>query len=230
MTWGRWVSQCQWDAACRAFLQRDPAFGMATARLANGGTEGYASGWNRWVPSSKSRPTLYVFIGDQHGLTTLAPPPPGAPVQDIERQPADLHRSPLWQALITSGDHLIGHGGGPPERVYRVRHDVQQSATVDRFLDELDEMAPEAVEVESPLLARMRSASRHAMVDLADRFGAIAKNLDNAGLTNLADELASVAKLLDGEPIVTRYLTVAAEDGGIACWPPVEKQAIDRIP
>lgn len=131
MSWGRWVSQCQWDAACRAFLQRDPAFGMATARLAEGGTEGYEPGWNRWVPRSKSQPTLYVFIGDSNGLTTLAPPPPGTPVKDVERQPADLHRSPLWQALLTSANNLIGHGGGPPKRVYRARHFIRQSATAD---------------------------------------------------------------------------------------------------
>ncbi len=131
MSWGRWVSQCQWDAACRAFLQRDPAFGMATARLAGGGTEGYASGWNRWVPRSKLQPTLYVFVGDKSGLTTLVPPPPRTPVKDVERQPADLHGSPLWSPLVVSGNNLIHHGGGPPERVYRVRHCIRQSATAD---------------------------------------------------------------------------------------------------
>lgn len=88
----------------------------------------------------------------------------------------------------------------------------QQASTVDRFLEELDGMAPEAVEVVYPVLAKMRSASRQALSNLVDRFGAIAKDLDKDGLTALADELTSVAKLLDQEIVVTRYLTVPAED------------------
>jgi F-type H+-transporting ATPase subunit delta len=88
----------------------------------------------------------------------------------------------------------------------------QQSATVDRFLDDLDEMAPEAAEVQNPVLAKMRSASRLALGNLVDRFDTIVKDLDNTGLTTLADELVSVAKMLDHETVVTRYLTVPAED------------------
>ena len=88
----------------------------------------------------------------------------------------------------------------------------QQSATVDRFLDELDEMAPEAAAVDHPLLAKMRSASRLALGNLVDRFDAIAKGLDNPGLEKLADELVSVGKMLNNEIVVTRYLTVPAED------------------
>ncbi|MCQ4362794.1 F0F1 ATP synthase subunit B/delta [Mycobacterium gordonae] len=88
----------------------------------------------------------------------------------------------------------------------------QQASTVDRFLDELDDMAPEPVEVEYPVLAKMRSASRHAVGNLVDRFDTLAKDLDNQGLTTLSDELVSVAKMLNQEVVVTRYLTVPAED------------------
>ncbi|WP_205874089.1 F0F1 ATP synthase subunit B/delta [Mycobacterium camsae] len=88
----------------------------------------------------------------------------------------------------------------------------QQASTVDRFLDELDDMAPEPVEVEYPVLAKMRSASRRAVSNMVERFDTIAGDLDNQGLTTLADELVSVAKLLDQEIVVTRYLTVPAED------------------
>lgn len=88
----------------------------------------------------------------------------------------------------------------------------QQASTVDRFLDELDDMAPEPVEVECPVLAKMRSASRHAVGNLVDRFDTLAKDLDNQGLTTLSDELVSVAKMLNQEVVVTRYLTVPAED------------------
>lgn len=88
----------------------------------------------------------------------------------------------------------------------------RQASTVDRFLDELDDMAPEPVEVECPVLARMRSASRSAMSTLMDRLNALADDLDNDALTTLADELVSVAKMLDQEIVVTRYLTVPSED------------------
>ena len=89
---------------------------------------------------------------------------------------------------------------------------AQQSATVDRFLDELDEMAPAAAHVEYPLMAKMRSASRRAVVSLSDRFDAIAKDLDTKGLSNLARELVEAANLLVREVVVTRYVTLAAED------------------
>jgi F-type H+-transporting ATPase subunit delta len=88
----------------------------------------------------------------------------------------------------------------------------RQATTVDRFLDELDDMAPEPVEVEYPVLTKMRSASRRAVGNLVDRFDTLANDLDKQGLTTLSDELASVAKILDQEIVVTRYLTVPAED------------------
>ncbi len=89
---------------------------------------------------------------------------------------------------------------------------AQQSATVDRFLDDLEAMAPASAEVEYPLLTKMRSASRRALVSLSDRFSTLAKNLDNKGLSTLSSELVSVAQMLDREIVVTRYLTVSAED------------------
>lgn len=90
----------------------------------------------------------------------------------------------------------------------------QQAGTVDRFLDDLEAMAPSEAEIDYPVLTKMRSASRRALADLVDRFGEIAKDLDDKGLSTLADELASVAALLEREVVVTRYLTVPAEDAG----------------
>jgi F-type H+-transporting ATPase subunit delta len=58
----------------------------------------------------------------------------------------------------------------------------------------------------------MRSASRRALQSLSDRFGTIAKDLDNSGLSSLSGELVSVAQMLDRELVVTRYLTLPAED------------------
>jgi F-type H+-transporting ATPase subunit delta len=88
----------------------------------------------------------------------------------------------------------------------------QQSATVDRFLDELDAMAPSESDVEYRVLAKMRSASRRSVAGLEQRFGEVAERLDDNGLSTLADELARVAALLDREVVVTRYLTLPAED------------------
>lgn len=89
---------------------------------------------------------------------------------------------------------------------------AQQSATVDRFLDDLDAMAPSEADVQYPLLAKMRSTSRAALAAVVERFDEVAQNLDDEALWTLADELASVAELLDRELVVTRYLTLPAED------------------
>lgn len=88
----------------------------------------------------------------------------------------------------------------------------QQSATVDRFLDDLDAMAPSKAEIHYPILSRMRSASQQALTNLVDRFGEIAEDLDETALATLADDLASVTQLLAREVVVTRYLAVRAED------------------
>ena len=88
----------------------------------------------------------------------------------------------------------------------------QQSATVDRFLDDLDAMAPSEAEIHYPVLGSLRSASRQALSDLINRFGEIAEDLDDTALTTLADELVSVAELLTHEVVVTRYLATRAED------------------
>lgn len=88
----------------------------------------------------------------------------------------------------------------------------RQAATVDRFLDELDAMAPMAAEVESPILARMRSASREALEGLLDKFGEVAGGLDEQGLSALGEDLTAVAEVLERETVVTRHLTVPTED------------------
>ncbi|MCV7078320.1 F0F1 ATP synthase subunit B/delta [Mycobacterium szulgai] len=123
----------------------------------------------------------------------------------------ELLRAQLTRQLRLELGHESVRQAGELVRNY-IADDQQQSATVDRFLDELDEMAPQAVDVEYPLQAKMRSASRRALAGLVGRFDTIAKDLDTNGLSTLADELVSVAKLLDNEIVVTRYLTVPAED------------------
>jgi F-type H+-transporting ATPase subunit b/F-type H+-transporting ATPase subunit delta len=123
----------------------------------------------------------------------------------------ELLRTQLARQLRLELGHESVRQAGELVRNY-VADAVHQSATVDRFLDDLDAMAPAPADVEYSLLAKMRSASRRALVSLSDRFSTIAKNLDNEALSTLSSELVSVAEMLDREIVVTRYLTVPAED------------------
>jgi ATP synthase F0 subunit b/ATP synthase F1 delta subunit len=93
-----------------------------------------------------------------------------------------------------------------------VADSAQQSATVDRFLDDLDAMAPSEADVQYPIAEKMRSASRAALAGLTKRFDEIADDLDDQGLSTLADDLTSVAAMLEREHVVTRYLSLPAED------------------
>lgn len=124
---------------------------------------------------------------------------------------AELLRAQLTRQLRLELGHESVRQAGELVRNY-VADAAQRSATVDRFLDDLDAMAPASAEVAYPLLTKMRSASRQALINLSDRFGAIAKSLDSKGLYAVSSELVSVAQLLGREIVVTRYLTVPAED------------------
>ncbi|HEY0225748.1 MAG TPA: F0F1 ATP synthase subunit B/delta [Mycobacterium sp.] len=127
-----------------------------------------------------------------------------------ERQ-AELLRAQLSRQLRVELGHESVRQAEELVRNY-VADSEQQSATVDRFLDELDAMAPAAADVKYPLMAKMRSASRQALKSVTDAFDAIASDLDVPGLEKLSAELVSVAKALDGETVVTRYLTLPSED------------------
>jgi ATP synthase F0 subunit b len=87
-----------------------------------------------------------------------------------------------------------------------------QSATVDRFLDELDAMAPSSAVVEDPATARLRSASRESLGALVANFDEVAAGLGPEQLSTVANDLASVAKLLAREKILTRHLADPADD------------------
>ena len=124
----------------------------------------------------------------------------------------DLLRTQLSRQLRLELGHEAVRQAGELVRNY-VADSEQQTATVDRFLDELDEMAPVSADVQYPLMTRMRASSRVALGNLSDKFSTIAKDLDNKGLSTLSSELVEVAQMLDREIVVTRYLTVPAEDG-----------------
>jgi F-type H+-transporting ATPase subunit delta len=87
-----------------------------------------------------------------------------------------------------------------------------QADTVDRFLAELEQMAPSSAEVGTHAEVKLRAASRESQTALVDKFDATAKNLDAAALTTLSDELAAVARLLHGEVNLERHLAAPADD------------------
>lgn len=82
-----------------------------------------------------------------------------------------------------------------------------QSATVDRFLDQLDSMAPAAFTPE--VASGLRSSSRDAQDALVREFDAVAVGMSGEALSQLSGELVAVAKLLVGEPILARHLAEA---------------------
>ncbi|HZA11253.1 F0F1 ATP synthase subunit B/delta [Mycobacterium sp.] len=93
-----------------------------------------------------------------------------------------------------------------------VADEKNQSATVDRFLDELDAMAPSEINIEDAATAKLRSASRDALRALVERFDEVTADLDESALSSLADDLVAVTKLLSREAILTRHLADPSND------------------
>jgi ATP synthase F0 subunit b/ATP synthase F1 delta subunit len=112
-------------------------------------------------------------------------------------------RNGLGQESVDKADELVrAHVADP----------AAQAATVDRFLDELDGMAPSPFVFETSAHARLGAASRAAIAALTADFDGRIGGLDGNGLTALADELASVARLLLSEPVLNRHLAEHSDD------------------
>lgn len=124
-------------------------------------------------------------------------------VQLLRQQLIRQLRTGLGEESVRKADELVrAHVADPGN----------QSATVDRFLDELDQMAPSEATVETGAAARLRAASRQALEALTGEFDTVAGRLRESGLTTLADELASVAALLVAQPALTRHLARPSDD------------------
>jgi F-type H+-transporting ATPase subunit delta len=93
---------------------------------------------------------------------------------------------------------------------------VAQSATVDRFLDELDAMPatakPPSAAFDAGAKLNLRATSREALAGVVETFEDVAQSLDYEGLTTLADELSASARLLHSRPTLTRALTKPTAD------------------
>ncbi|MDT7760667.1 MAG: F-type H+-transporting ATPase subunit b atpH [Mycobacterium sp.] len=87
-----------------------------------------------------------------------------------------------------------------------------QSATVDRFIDELDAMAPSEAVIADRVAARLRPASRESLAALVATFDELTADLGPDQLSSVADDLASAANLLARESVLTRHLADPADD------------------
>lgn len=119
--------------------------------------------------------------------------------QTIRQLRADLG----GESVRRAGDLVRAHVSDPQAR----------SATVDRFLDELDAMAP-AASAPEVTGSDLRSASRDAQAAVVARFDSLAGSLTGAELSTLAEELAAVDQLLLREPILARHLAEATGEAG----------------
>ncbi len=102
------------------------------------------------------------------------------------------------ESVRRAGELVRAHVSDPQAR----------AATVDRFIDELEAMAPAAFTPEIGS-SGMRSASRDAQNALVERFKTMSASLTGEQLSALAAELVSVDTLLLGEPILARHLAEA---------------------
>ncbi len=89
---------------------------------------------------------------------------------------------------------------------------AEQSATVDRFLDELDQMAPSSVGFQNAVTAKLRAASRDSVAKVVEQLDGAVANLDTNQLTGLANDLASVVKMLRREPVLARHSADPSSD------------------
>lgn len=124
-------------------------------------------------------------------------------VQLLRAQLIRQLRQDLGTESVRRADELVREHITDPE---------SQSATVDRFLDELDAMAPSEAVVADLATSRLRSASRESLAALVDKFDEVTAGLEPDQLSTVADDLASVAKLLAQEKILTRHLADPADD------------------
>lgn len=124
-------------------------------------------------------------------------------VQLMRQQVIRQLRQGLGAESLEKADELVrAHVADP----------AAQSATVDRFLDELDQMAPASAMFETAASLRLRAASRAALVVLTGEFDDVAGNLSSPELTTLADELVAVVSLLIAEPGLTRHFAEQTDD------------------
>ncbi|OBB29504.1 F0F1 ATP synthase subunit B/delta [Mycolicibacterium peregrinum] len=135
-------------------------------------------------------------------------------VQLMRQQLIRQLRTGLGSESVAKADALVrAHVADP----------AAQAATVDRFLAELDQMAPSAVVIDTAATSKLRAASRESLAVVVGKFDSVADGLDADGLTTLAEELSSVARLLLSESTLNRHLAEPTDENG------AKAELVDRL-
>src|ERR1700754_3205755 len=124
-------------------------------------------------------------------------------VQLLRAQLVRQLRQDLGTESVNRAGELVNEYVSDPDR---------QSATVDRFIDELDAMAPSEAVIADRATARLRAASRESLAALVAKFDEVTTDLKADQLSSVADDLASVTSLLARESVLTRHLADPADD------------------
>lgn len=123
----------------------------------------------------------------------------------------------LRQQLIRELRQSLGaesvHRAGDMVREF-VSDPAERSATIDRFLAELDEMAPSNKVFEDAVTSKLRAASRESVAEMVRQVDRTVGDLDVNELTTLANDLGSAVKLLRRESLLARHLSDPSSDTG----------------
>jgi F-type H+-transporting ATPase subunit delta len=126
-------------------------------------------------------------------------------------QQVQLLRQQLIRELRQSLGSESVHRAGEMVRDF-VGNPAERSATVDRFLADLDDMAPSNKVFSDAVTAKLRAASRESVAEMVSGFDGVVADLDANQLTGLANDLASAVKLLRRETLLARHLADPSSD------------------
>ncbi|QZT61455.1 F0F1 ATP synthase subunit B/delta [Mycolicibacterium austroafricanum] len=124
-------------------------------------------------------------------------------VQLMRQQLIRQLRSGLGSESVQKAEEIVRNYVSDP---------AAQSSTVDRFLDELDAMAPSSAVLEAGASLNLRAASREALAELVKKFESVAESADSAALSALADNLSAVARLLLTSATLDKHLAEPTGD------------------
>ncbi|BBY96562.1 F0F1 ATP synthase subunit B/delta [Mycolicibacterium fallax] len=137
-----------------------------------------------------------------------------AQVDALRQQQIRTLRSGLGAESVRRAEEIVrAHVADP----------AAQAATVDRFLDELDSMAPADAALPGAVSLKLRAASRRAVADLVTKFEAVSNTVGTDELVGLADELAAVSKVLREQTELSRVLVTPADK------PEAKRVLVDRV-
>jgi ATP synthase F0 subunit b/ATP synthase F1 delta subunit len=126
-------------------------------------------------------------------------------------QQVQLLRQQLIRELRQSLGSESVHRAGEMVRDF-VGNPAERSATVDRFLADLEAMAPSDKVFSDAVTAKLRAASRESVAEIVRGFDGVVADLDADQLTGLANDLASAVKLLRRETLLARHLADPSSD------------------